>query len=104
MAVAIQFRDFLLTFSREDLGSPLGRMRPIFRPQPKTLDCYDFARHRTRLCQAMPRGRREVRPEDYAEPMLRELGLIYEERKGHFSFRRGPKPTLHDGRVRRCID
>jgi hypothetical protein len=36
-------------------------------------------------------------PEDYAEPMLGELGLIYEERKGYFSFRRGPKPTLHNG-------
>ena len=35
-------------------------------------------------------------PEDYAEPMLGELGLIYEERKGHFAFRRGPKATLHD--------
>jgi hypothetical protein len=36
-------------------------------------------------------------PEDYAEPLLGELGLIYEERKGYFSFRRGPKPTLHNG-------
>ncbi|RSZ55157.1 DUF4007 family protein [Massilia atriviolacea] len=36
-------------------------------------------------------------PEEYAEPMLGELGLIAEERKGHFAFRRGPKPTLHDG-------
>ena len=36
-------------------------------------------------------------PEDYAEPMLGELGLIYEEHKGHFSFRRGPKATLHNG-------
>ena len=36
-------------------------------------------------------------PEEYAEPMLGELGLISEERKGHFAFRRGPKATLHDG-------
>lgn len=36
-------------------------------------------------------------PEDYAEPMLAELGLIYEERRGHFAFRRGPKATLSDG-------
>lgn len=36
-------------------------------------------------------------PEDYAEPMLGELGLIHEEHKGHFSFRRGPKATLHEG-------
>jgi Protein of unknown function (DUF4007) len=36
-------------------------------------------------------------PEDYAEPMLTELGLIYEEHRGHFAFRRGPKATLSDG-------
>lgn len=36
-------------------------------------------------------------PEDYAEPMLGELGLIYEEHKGQFAFRRGPKATLSDG-------
>lgn len=36
-------------------------------------------------------------PEDFAEPMLGELGLIAEETKGTFSFRRGPKPTLSNG-------
>lgn len=36
-------------------------------------------------------------PEDFAEPMLGELGLISEEGKGTFAFRRGPKPTLSDG-------
>lgn len=29
--------------------------------------------------------------------MLAELGLIYEEHRGHFAFRRGPKATLSDG-------
>jgi len=32
--------------------------------------------------------------EEAAEPMLAELGLIQEERKGVYSFRRGPKSTL----------
>lgn len=36
-------------------------------------------------------------PEDFAEPMLGELGLITEEAKGIFMFRRGPKPTLSNG-------
>lgn len=36
-------------------------------------------------------------PEDYAEPMLGELGLVQEEQKGAFAFRRGPKVTLPDG-------
>lgn len=35
-------------------------------------------------------------PEEYAEPMLGELGLLHEERKGQYAFRRGPKPTLND--------
>ncbi len=34
--------------------------------------------------------------EEAAEPMLAELGLLQEERKGVFSFRRGPKSTLPD--------
>ncbi len=34
--------------------------------------------------------------EDSAESMLAELGLLQEERKGVFSFRRGPKSTLPD--------
>lgn len=34
--------------------------------------------------------------EEAAEPMLAELGLIQEERKGVFSFRRGPKSSLTD--------
>ena len=34
--------------------------------------------------------------EEAAEPMLAELGLIQEERKGIFSFRRGPKSSLTD--------
>ncbi len=34
--------------------------------------------------------------EEVAEPMLGELGLLQEERKGMFSFRRGPKATLPD--------
>lgn len=34
--------------------------------------------------------------EEAAEPMLAELGLLQEERKGVFSFRRGPKSTLSD--------
>ncbi|WP_422402995.1 DUF4007 family protein [Pseudomonas sp. GZD-209] len=33
-------------------------------------------------------------PEDFAEPLLGELGLIQETHKGQYSFRRGPKATL----------
>lgn len=34
--------------------------------------------------------------EEAAEPMLSELGMIQEERKGVYSFRRGPKSSLTD--------
>ena len=34
--------------------------------------------------------------EEAAEPMLAELGLVQEERKGVYSFRRGPKSSLTD--------
>ena len=34
--------------------------------------------------------------EEAAEPMLAELGLIQEERKSVYSFRRGPKSSLND--------
>ena len=36
-------------------------------------------------------------PEDFAEPLLGELGLLQEVHKGQYAFRRGPKTTLHDG-------
>lgn len=36
-------------------------------------------------------------PEDFAEPLLGELGLLQEVHKGQYSFRRGPKASLHDG-------
>lgn len=36
-------------------------------------------------------------PEDFAEPLLGELGLLQEVHKGQYAFRRGPKTSLHDG-------
>ncbi|MCX8501924.1 MAG: DUF4007 family protein [Alphaproteobacteria bacterium] len=36
-------------------------------------------------------------PEDFAEPLLGELGLLQEVHKGQYAFRRGAKATLHDG-------
>jgi hypothetical protein len=36
-------------------------------------------------------------PEDFAEPLLGELGLLHEIHKSQYTFRRGPKTSLHDG-------
>ncbi len=36
-------------------------------------------------------------PEEFAEPLLGELGLLQDVHKGQFAFRRGPKASLPDG-------
>jgi hypothetical protein len=83
-------------FSREELEQPLADFARILDPKRK-LSASTLSRDiETCLRSYAPRSAGGS-PEDYAEPMLGELGLIYEEHKGHFSFRRGPKATLHDG-------
>lgn len=84
------------SFTREDLASPLAeyakRVDANRRLSPLT-----FARDIETCLRGYAPRVSGASPEDYAEPMLGELGLLYEERKGHFAFRRGPKATLHDG-------
>lgn len=84
------------TFSREDLEAPLAEYARSLDPNRK-LSMATISRDIETCIRGYAPRSAGGSPEDYAEPMLGELGLIYEERKGHFSFRRGPKPTLHDG-------
>ena len=84
------------TFSREDLETPLAEYARSLDPNRK-LSMATLSRDIETCIRGYAPRSVGGSPEDYAEPMLGELGLIYEERKGHFSFRRGPKPTLHDG-------
>lgn len=84
------------TFSREDLETPLANYARALDPDRK-LSMSTLSRDIETCIRGYAPRSAGGSPEDYAEPMLGELGLIYEERKGHFSFRRGPKPTLHDG-------
>ena len=42
-------------------------------------------------------------PEDVAEPILGELGIVTESSKGSFSFQRGPKHSLTDGLFAFCL-
>jgi hypothetical protein len=83
-------------FSRDELESPLAefsrRLDPKRKFSPSTLS-RDIE---TCLRSYAPRTVGGT-PEDFAEPTLGELGLISEEHKGHFAFRRGPKATLEDG-------
>jgi hypothetical protein len=83
-------------FSREELEVPLADYARSLDPNRKLSPATLSRDIETCLRGYAPRSAGGS-PEDYAEPMLGELGLIYEERKGHFAFRRGPKATLHDG-------
>lgn len=83
-------------FSREELEQPLMDYARVLDSKRK-LSASTISRDiETCLRSYAPRSVGGS-PEDYAEPMLGELGLLYEEHKGHFAFRRGPKATLHDG-------
>lgn len=84
------------TFTRQELEDPLA----LFA---RTLD----AKHRlsnatlsrdleTCLRSYAPRVAGGS-PEDFAEPLLGELGLLQEVHKGQYAFRRGPKTSLHNG-------
>lgn len=84
------------TFSREDLDAPLTEFARKLYPKHRLSNSTLSRDIETCLRSYAPSGA-DGSPEDYAEPVLGELGLLHEERKGHFSFRRGPKSTLHDG-------
>ena len=83
-------------FSREDLESPLGHYAQGLDLNRKLSPATLSRDIETCIRSYAPRVWGVTTPEDFAEPMLAELGLIYEERRGHFAFRRGPKATLSD--------
>jgi len=84
------------TFTRQELESPLEdfahKLESNKRISPSTLS-RDLE---TCLRSFAPRFAGGS-PEDFAEPLLGELGLLQEVHKGQYAFRRGPKTTLHDG-------
>jgi len=83
-------------FSREDLEAPLADYARGLNAN-RTLSPATLSRDIETCIRSYAPRLSGGTPEDYAEPMLAELGLIYEERRGHFAFRRGPKATLSDG-------
>lgn len=84
------------TFTRQELEGPLvsfaRNLEPKKRISPATLS-RDLE---TCLRSYAPRFAGGS-PEDFAEPLLGELGLLQEVHKGQYAFRRGPKATLHNG-------
>jgi hypothetical protein len=84
------------TFTRQELEEPLARYARELDPKHR-LSASTLSRDlETCLRSYAPRGAGGS-PEDFAEPLLGELGLLQEVHKGQYAFRRGPKASLHDG-------
>lgn len=84
------------TFTRQDLEEPLSRYAREISPNHR-LSAATLSRDLdTCLRSYAPRAARGT-PEDYAEPLLGELGLLHEVHKGVYAFRRSSQSSLHDG-------
>ncbi|QBY54439.1 DUF4007 family protein [Cupriavidus oxalaticus] len=84
------------TFTRQELEEPLARYARELDPKHR-LSASTISRDlETCLRSYAPRAAGGS-PEDFAEPLLGELGLLQEVHKSQYAFRRGPKASLHDG-------
>jgi len=84
------------TFTRQELEEPLALYARELDPKHR-LSTSTLSRDlETCLRSYAPRAAGGS-PEDFAEPLLGELGLLQEVHKGQYAFRRGPKASLHDG-------
>ncbi len=84
------------TFTRQELEEPLARYARELDPKHR-LSASTISRDlETCLRSYAPRAAGGS-PEDFAEPLLGELGLLQEVHKGQYAFRRGPKASLNDG-------
>jgi hypothetical protein len=84
------------SFSKDELEGPLADFANKLDPKRKLSPSTISRDIETCLRSYAPRALGGS-PEDFAEPMLGEIGLLSEEGKGRFAFRRGPKATLSDG-------
>lgn len=84
------------TFTRQELEEPLARYARKLDPKHRLSSSTISRDLETCLRSYAPRAAGGS-PEDFAEPLLGELGLLQEVHKGQYAFRRGPKASLHDG-------
>ncbi|MDE2130416.1 MAG: DUF4007 family protein [Betaproteobacteria bacterium] len=84
------------TFTRQELEEPLARYARELDPKHRLSTSTISRDLETCLRSYAPRAGGGS-PEDFAEPLLGELGLLQEVHKGQYAFRRGPKASLHDG-------
>jgi hypothetical protein len=84
------------SFSKEELEGPLAEFASRLDAK-RELSRSTISRDLETCIRSYAPRSASGSPEDLAEPMLGELGLLREESKGRFAFRRGPKATLSDG-------
>ena len=84
------------TFTRQELEEPLARYARDLDPKHR-LSASTLSRDLETCLRSYAPRTAGGSPEDFAEPLLGELGLLQEVHKGQYAFRRGPKATLHDG-------
>lgn len=83
-------------FTRQELEEPLARYARALDPKHRLSTSTISRDLETCLRSYAPRAAGGS-PEDFAEPLLGELGLLHEVHKGQYAFRRGPKTSLHEG-------
>jgi hypothetical protein len=84
------------TFTRQELEEPLDQYARRIDPKHRLSKSTISRDLETCLRSYAPRASAGS-PEDFAEPLLGEVGLLQEVHKGQYAFRRGPKAALHDG-------
>jgi hypothetical protein len=84
------------TFTRQELEGPLQDFAHKLDPK-KRISSSTLSRDLETCLRSYAPRFAGGSPEDFAEPLLGELGLLQEVHKGQYAFRRGPKTTLHDG-------
>ena len=84
------------TFTRQELEEPLERYARELDPKHRLSSSTISRDLETCLRSYAPRAAGGS-PEDFAEPLLGELGLLQEVHRGQYAFRRGPKASLHNG-------
>lgn len=84
------------TFKRTDLEGSLADYARTLDPKHR-LSTTTISRDLETCIRSYAPRTANGSPEDFAEPLLGELGLIQEVHKGEYAFRRGPKAALHDG-------
>jgi hypothetical protein len=83
-------------FTRQELEEPLARYARELDPKHR-LSVSTLSRDLETCLRSYAPRTAGGSPEDFAEPLLGELGLLQEVHKGQYAFRRGPKASLHNG-------